>query len=79
MSSKAGASVNLTTETSTNFVTVKANLSNYGSGADVQYLLETTNQAINSLLFGNTVTLVNNGTGSVIVNYKPYVIFSFGW
>ena len=65
----------MTTDTSTSVVTVEANLSNYGSGAGVQHLLDTTNQAINSLPPGNNGTLVNDGTDSVIVNYKPYIAF----
>ncbi len=51
---KAGAGVSLTTDTSTNVAIVKASLANYVSGAGVQYLVDTTAQAINSLLFGNS-------------------------
>ncbi len=56
-------------------VTVKANLSNYGSGTGVQYLLDTTNQIINSLLPRTSITLVNSRNGCVVVNYKPHIAF----
>ncbi len=68
-----GAVFNLTTDTSTNVVTVKANLSNYGSGTGVQYLLDTTNRAIDSLLLGNSATLVNDGIGSAITNHTSHL------
>ncbi len=72
---KAGAGVNLTTDTSTSVVMVKTKLSNYGSGAGVQYLLDATAQDIDSLLPGNSVTVVNKGIGSIIVHYKPFIAF----
>ncbi len=53
---KAEAGVNLIIDTSTIVVSVRASLSNYGSGAGVQYLLDTTNQVINSLLLGSART-----------------------
>ncbi len=65
----------MTSGTSTKVVSVKANLSNYGSGAGMQYPLYTTNQATNSRLPGNIVTLVNKGTGSAIEKYTPHIAF----
>ncbi len=73
----AGAGVSLTTDGSTNVVTVKANLANYGSGADVEYLLDAGNQAVKSLLLGNSVALADSGGGSVYVHHKPYVAFRY--
>jgi hypothetical protein len=52
---KAGAGVSLTTDTSTNDVSAKAKLTNYGSGACVQYLLDGGNQAVKWLLRGDSL------------------------
>ncbi len=65
----------MTTDTSTHVVTVEESLANYGFGAGVQYLVDTTAQALNFLLPRASVTLANNRAGSVIVDYTPYVPF----
>ena len=72
---KAGTAISLTTDTTNNVVTIKANLTNYGSGTGVQYLLDAGNQAIKSILPGNSIALADSGGGSVYIHYKPYISF----
>ncbi len=62
---EAGIGVSLTTGASTNVVTAKAKLANYGYEAGAQYLLDASNQAVKSILLGNSVALADSGGGSV--------------